>query len=163
MSGESKDGTMGGAPNDQAKEKIQTVEYAGDELFTVHTVSGHDLTVDFKSGRRSAPGPLELFIAGLATCTASDVVSILHKKREQITGYKVEIRTQRRPDHPRAFTRIELTHIIHGHHVSPEAVERAVELSTGKYCSAVATVRPTADVVTKYEIHESDRVPEGTP
>ena len=159
MSGESKEGTM----SEQAQEKIHTVEYAGDEFFTVNTASGQSLTVDFKSGRRAAPGPLELFITGLACCTASDVISILHKKREQVTGYKVKIGTQRREEHPRAFTRIELTHIVHGHHVSPEAVARAVELSTDKYCSAVATVRPTAEVVTRYEIHETNLAPEGAP
>jgi len=149
--------------NEEGKEKINTIQYAGDEFFTVNTASGHSLTVDFKSGRRAAPGPLELFIVGLGSCTAADVISILHKKREQVTDYRVEIRTQRREEHPRAFTRIEFTHIVHGHHVSPEAVARAVDLSTNKYCSAVATVRPTAEVVTKYEIYESVRVPETAP
>ena len=145
---------------DDTKEKINTIQYAGDEFFTATTASGHSLTVDFKAGRKAAPGPLELFLLGLAACTASDVVSVLQKKRQQITDYRLEIRTKRREEHPRAFTRIELAHIIHGHAVSPEAVAHAVDLSTNKYCSAVATVRPTAEVVTRYEIYESDRVPE---
>jgi putative redox protein len=148
---------------EEAKDKFHTVEYSGDEFLTVHTASGHSLSVDIKSGRRAAPGPLELFISGLASCTAADVISILLKKRQEVTSYRVEVRTQRRDDHPRAFTRIELKHIIHGHNVSPEAVARAVDLSVNKYCSAVATVRPNAEVVTQYEIYESDRAPELAP
>jgi len=105
-----------------------------------------------KGGRRAAPGPLELFITGLGSCTAADVISILQKKREQVTAYHVEIRTERREEHPRAFQRFNLKHVIRGRNVSAESVERAIALSTDKYCSAVATVRPTAEIVTTYEI-----------
>jgi putative redox protein len=135
------------------------IEYAGDEFLTVTTPSGHTQTVDVKSGRRAAAGPLELFIAGLGSCTAADVVSILHKKRQQVTGYRAEIRTTRRADHPRAFARIEIKHIVRGTQLSAEAVARAIELSTNKYCSAVATVRPTAEVVTSFEIVEEQPAP----
>ena len=130
------------------------VRYAGDEFFTASTPSGHELKIDVKSGRRAAPGPLELFIAGLASCTSADVISVLLKKRQQVSAYRVEVLTQRREEHPRAFTRIELKHIVHGKQISAEAVERAIDLSTNKYCSAVATVRPTAEVVTSFEIVE---------
>jgi len=132
------------------------IRYAGDEFLIATTPSGHALAIDVKAGRKSAPGPLELFIAGLGSCTASDVISILHKKRERVTAYCVEIRSERRDEHPRAFRRIELKHIIRGHNISAEAVERAVALSTDKYCSAVATVRATAEIVTTYEIQPAD-------
>jgi putative redox protein len=128
------------------------IQYASDDFFIATTPGGHALAIDVKSGRKSAPGPLELFVAGLGSCTAADVISILQKKREKVTDYRVEIRTIRREEHPRAFERIELKHILRGIHLSAEAVERAIELSTNKYCSAVATVRATADVVTSYEI-----------
>lgn len=128
------------------------IQYAGDEFFIATTASGHALAVDVKGGRRAAPGPLELFITGLGSCTAADVIAILQKKREQVTGYRIEIRTERREEHPRAFLRFELKHVIRGHNISAESVERAIELSTDKYCSAVATVRPTAQIVTSYEI-----------
>lgn len=130
------------------------VQYAGDEFLAITTPSGHQVKVDVKSGRRAAPGPLELFIAGLASCTAADVIAILHKKREPVTAYRVEVRTERREDHPRAFTKIELKHIVTGKGVAAESVRRAVELSTEKYCSAVATVRPTAEVTSRFEIVE---------
>ncbi|MEQ1946270.1 MAG: OsmC family protein [Bryobacteraceae bacterium] len=144
---------------DESQDKFHSVTWAGDEFLKVSTASGHELTVDVKSGRRAAAGPLELFISGLASCTAADVISILLKKREKVTGYKVEVRTQRREEHPKSFSRIVLTHIVEGHGISPEAVARAIDLSTNKYCSAVSTVRPTAEVVTEYRIVELDQVP----
>jgi putative redox protein len=134
------------------------IQYAGDEFFIATTPSGHAMTIDVKSGRKAAAGPLELFLTGLGSCTAADVISILHKKREQVTAYRVEIRSLRHDEHPRAFRRIELKHILHGVHLSAESVRRAIELSTEKYCSAVATVRATADVVTTFEIIEESEV-----
>jgi putative redox protein len=139
------------------------VRYTGDDFFEIATPSGHQVKVDVKSGRRAAPGPLELFISGLASCTAADVISILHKKRESVTGYHVEVRTQRRDEHPRSFVRIELKHIVRGNRVSAESVQRAIELSTDKYCSAVSTVRPTAEVVTSFEIIEEQAGEETAP
>ena len=138
-----------------------TIQYAGDEFFIATTPSGHAQAVDVKSGRRAAAGPLELFLVGVGGCTAADVISILHKKREKVTDYRVEIRSQRRDEHPRAFRRIEMKHILRGINLSADAVERAIELSTEKYCSAVATVRPTAEIVTSYEIQPDDGSPDG--
>ncbi len=128
------------------------IQYAGDDFFIATTPGGHALAIDVKAGRKAAPGPLELFITGLGSCTAADVISILQKKREQVTAYHVEIRTERREEHPRAFLRFDLKHVIRGRNISAESVKRAIALSTDKYCSAVATVRPTAQVVTTYEI-----------
>lgn len=128
------------------------IQYAGDEFFIATTPSGHAIAVDVKGGRRTAPGPLDLFITGLGSCTAADVISILQKKREQVTAYHVEIHTERREEHPRAFLRFDLKHVIRGRNISAESVERAIALSTDKYCSAVATVRATAQIVTTYEI-----------
>ncbi len=141
--------------SETSTERLTVVEDAGDEFLKVTFPSGNSQMVDVKSGRRAAAGPLELLIAGVASCTAADVIAILHKKREHVTGYHVEVRTTRRPEHPRAFTRIELKHIVRGTRVSPESVARAIDLSTNKYCSAIATVRPTAEVVTSFEIVEA--------
>ena len=139
-------------PSPSAVPNPTIIQYAADEFFIATTPSGRALAIDVKSGRHAAAGPLELFLVGLGRCTAADVISILHKKREKVTDYRVEIRSQRRDEHPRAFRRIELKHVLRGSNLSVEAVERAIELSTGKYCSAVATVRATAEVVTSYQI-----------
>jgi len=143
-------------------EPITTLQYAGDDFFITTTPSGHALTIDVKGGRKSAPGPLELLICGVGACTAADVIAILQKKREHVTEYRVEIRTERREEHPRSFRRIELKHIVKGRNVSPASVARAVELSTNKYCSAVATVRPTAEVVTSFVVEEEAAPAEGS-
>lgn len=136
------------------------IQYAGDDFFIAKTRSGCALTIDVQRGRHAAPGPLELFLTGIGSCTAADVISILHKKRQQVTGYRVELRTLRRDEHPRAFRRIELKHVVRGVHLSADAVKRAIVLSTEKYCSAIATVRATAEVVTSFEMEEE---PEGGP
>ena len=133
-------------------DKFTTVQYAGDDFFIATTPSEHSLTVDVKGDRRTAPGPLELFLTGLGCCSAADVISILHKKREAVTDYRVEIRSQRADEHPRPFRRIELKHVVRGVNISTESVERAIALSTEKYCGAIATVRATAEVVTSFEI-----------
>lgn len=130
------------------------IQYAGDDFFIATTPSGHAQAIDIKGGRRAAAGPLELFLTGLGGCTAADVISILHKKRERVTAYRVEIRSERREEHPRSFRRIELKHILRGHNISAEAVQQAIALSTEKYCSAISTVRPTAEIVTGFEIQE---------
>ena len=132
--------------------KATVIRHAGDEFFIATTPSGQAITVDVKGGRRAAPGPLELFVVGLGSCTAADVISILHKRRERVTDYRVEIRSERRDEHPRAFRRIELKHVVRGSNISAEGVAHAIELSTNKYCSAIATVRATAEVVTSFEI-----------
>lgn len=133
-----------------------TIQYAGDEFFIATTASGHAQAVDVKGGRKAAAGPLELFLMGVGSCTAADVISILLKKREKVTDYRLEIRSERREEHPRAFRRIELKHILRGMNLSAVSVKRAIDLSTEKYCSAVATVRPTAEIVTSYEILPDD-------
>ena len=134
-----------------------TIHYAGDEFFIGTTPSGHAQTIDSKGERKSAPSPLEMLLVSVAACTAVDVVSILQKKRQRVTDYKVEIQGERREEHPRAFTKFHIHHIVYGHDVSKQSVEQAIELSDTKYCSVAATVRPTAEIATSYEIIESEK------
>jgi putative redox protein len=130
------------------------VHSAGDELFVAITPSGHAQVLDTDHGRASAATPVELLLIALGACTAVDVVSILKKKRERVTDYRVEVRGTRREEHPRAFTRMEVRHIVRGRNVSEKAVASAVELSETKYCSVAATLRPAVEIVTSYEIIE---------
>jgi len=134
-----------------------TVQYAGDEFFIGTTPSGHAQTIDTKGDRKAAPSPLEMLLVSVAACTAADVVSILEKKRQIVTRYIVEITGTRRDDHPRAFTGLHVHHIVHGRSVSEKAVADAVELSDKKYCSVAATVRPTAEITTSFEIIEAEQ------
>ena len=133
-----------------------TVVYAGDELFIGTPPSGHALVMDTKSDRHSAPTPMDMLLVSVAGCTAVDVISILKKKRQAVSEYKVEITGDRREEHPKAFIRFHIHHIVHGHNVSEKAVADAIELSDTKYCSVAATVRPTAEIITSFEILETE-------
>ena len=135
-----------------AAEYKATVQYAGDDFFIGTPPSGHAQVMDSKGDRRAAPTPLEMLLVSVAACTAMDVQSILEKKRQDVTAYKVEITGTRAEDHPRKFTAFHVHHIVHGRDVSEKAVADAVELSDTKYCSVAATVRPTATITTSFEI-----------
>lgn len=128
------------------------VKFAGDEMFIGTSPSGHAQVIDTKGDRHAAPTPMEMLLVAVAACTAADVISILQKKRQDVTEYVVEISGERKEDHPRAFTRFDVNHIVHGRNVSEKAVADAIELSDTKYCSVAATVRPTAEIVTSFEI-----------
>ncbi|MDQ3820567.1 MAG: OsmC family protein [Acidobacteriota bacterium] len=139
-----------------SKETKATIYLAGDDLFVGVSPSGHAQVLDTDHERSSAATPVELLLIALGSCTAVDVISILRKKREQVTDYRVEVRGERRTDHPRAFTRMEVRHIVRGRKVSEKAVAQAIELSEIKYCSVAATLRPTVEIVSTYEILEED-------
>jgi putative redox protein len=129
-----------------------TVKWAGDDLFIGTPPSGHAVTIDSKGDRRSAYSPLEMLLVSVAACTAADVISILEKKRQDVTAYDVHISGTRVDEHPRKFTGFHVHHIVQGRNVSEQAVARAVELSDQKYCSVAATVRPTAEITTSFEV-----------
>lgn len=131
-----------------------TVKYAGDEFFIGTPPSGHAQVIDTKGDRRAAPTPVEMLLVAVAACTAADVISILHKKRQDVTDYNVEIEGTRAEDHPRKFIKFHINHIVHGRNVSEKALADAIELSQTKYCSVGATVTPTAEITTSYEIIE---------
>jgi putative redox protein len=133
-----------------------TIQHAGDNFFIGTSASGHAQVIDAKGERKSAASPLELLLISVGACTAVDVVSILEKKRQIVTDYKIEVTAERRDEYPRSFTKIYVHHIVYGRNVSAQAVERAIQLSDEKYCSVAATVRPTAEVVTSFEIIEAE-------
>lgn len=130
------------------------IHSAGDGFFIGTSASGNSITIDTKHDRHSAPTPLELVLIAVGSCTAVDVVDILRKKRQDVTDYKIEVTAERREEHPRALTKINVHHLVYGRNVSEQAVARAIELSDTKYCSVAATVRPAAEISTSFEIIE---------
>ena len=131
-----------------------TVRYGGDDLFIGIAPSGNAFAMDGNSERKSAPTPLEHLLVAVAGCTAFDVQPILKKKRQDVTEYRVEITGERREEMPRAFVKFHIKHVVCGRNISERAVADAIKLSNEKYCSVAATVRPTAEIVTSYEIVE---------
>ncbi len=135
-----------------------TVHFAGNDFFVGVTPSGHAQAIETNSERAGAATPMELLLIALGSCTAVDVISILKKKRQQVTDYRVEVTGARREQHPHSYTRLDVKHIVRGHSVSEQAVARAIELSDTKYCSVAATLRGGAEISSSYEIVEEDTV-----
>ena len=135
-------------------ENKTVVELKQADLFVGHTPSGHSLTLDTDRSRNSAPSPMELLLVALGSCSAVDVISILQKKRYVVNAYRVEVRGERRDEHPRSFKRMEVRHIITGRSISEESAAKAIQLSEDKYCSVAATLRPSAEIVSSFEIIE---------
>ena len=98
--------------------------------------------------------PMELIAIGLAGCTAMDVISILRKKKQDVTAFEVQVRAERSQEHPKVFTRLEIEYILRGNDLSREAVERAVQLSTDTYCPAQAMFKQIAPMDLKITITE---------
>jgi putative redox protein len=96
--------------------------------------------------------PMELILIGLAGCTGMDVVSILEKKRQQITGLEIKVHGDRANEAPRIFTDIVIEYVITGHQIDPAAAQRAVELSEEKYCSVGAMLKKAAKIQSRITI-----------
>jgi len=96
--------------------------------------------------------PLELVLVGLAGCTAMDVVSILEKKRQQVSAFEVKVHGDQAEEHPRRLTRFLVEYVVTGKEIDREAVARAVELSQTKYCSVTATLRNAGPIETKITV-----------
>ncbi|MDQ3666931.1 MAG: OsmC family protein [Acidobacteriota bacterium] len=131
------------------------VHFAGNDFFVAITPSKHALTLDTDHTRGAAPSPMELLLIALGSCTAVDVIGILKKKRVDVKDYRVEVRGERRDDHPRSFSMMEVHHIVTGRNISEKSVAQAIELSQAKYCSVAATLRPTAEIFSSFEIIEA--------
>lgn len=130
------------------------VRFVSDDLFLGITPSGHALALDTDSARSSAPSPVELLLVALGSCTATDVASILAKKRQHVTSYIIEVTGERRQEYPRKYTAMKVHHIFTGKAISATAVAHAIELSETKYCSVAATLQPTVDIKSTFEIIE---------
>ena len=112
--------------------------------------SRHALTIDSDRQRNTAPGPMELVLIGLCACTATDVVSILRKKREPFTGLRVRAQAERAKEPPTVYETIHLVYTVSGK-VTKKAVEDAVRLSKDKYCSVSAMLQKTARITSEIE------------
>ena len=140
-------------PTNNAK---ATIRFTGEDLFVGLTPSGHALPIETDATRNRAASPMELLLLALGGCSGVDVISILQKKRQHVTDYRIEVSGDRREDHPRAYTRMFVKHIVRGRRVSEKALADAIELSDRKYCSVAATLRDIPEIITSYEIIEDD-------
>ena len=136
---------------------IAQSEWKHDEVFEGKTESGNTIVFDGGGTHTHGPSPMEAVLMALCGCTSVDVVSILKKKRQPITGLRVSAVAERAETAPRVFTHIKLTYAVHGK-LSRKAVEDAVSLSKNKYCSVSLMLAKAAKV--EYEIVYPDGEPE---
>lgn len=133
--------------------------WKGGMAFTGVNDEGYLVPMDSSAkagGRDLGFRPLQLLAIGLAGCTGMDVISILQKKRQDVTGFQVNAEVERAAEHPKVFTKIILTYTVKGKNLDLQAVERAVELSETKYCGAQAMLGKTAEITHKIVLEEDD-------
>ena len=153
------------------KSLVASVELTNAMTFRASTASGHELVMDASpdvGGTESGARPMELLMAGLGGCTGMDVISILRKKRQEVTGYEVRVQGIRAESHPMIFEDITIEHIITGHHLQHEAVRRAIALSEARYCGAGAMLGRVAQLrhmycIVEVEMPETSDLPARVP
>lgn len=135
-----------------------TIKWSDGLQFVAEVGSGHAMVLDGApehGGRNTGPRPMELVLAGAASCTAIDVILMLKKARQRLTAFSVEADAVRASDDPKVFTAIKLSFNVTGKAIDRAAVERAVKLSKEKYCSATAMLGHTAEITSEIVISES--------
>lgn len=140
-----------------------TVKWVEGMAFDATTDSQHTIRLDAAAetgGQDQGPRPLEMLLVSLGGCTGMDVISILKKMRQDVTGYEVNLDGERATEHPKVFTSIVVEHVVRGRNLSEDAVRKAVELSAQKYCSVGAMLGKSAKLEHTYRIvEESDVLP----
>ncbi|OGA04352.1 MAG: peroxiredoxin [Betaproteobacteria bacterium RIFCSPLOWO2_02_FULL_64_12] len=134
------------------------VKWVDGMSFMAETESGHALVMDGApegGGRNIGPRPMETVLAGTGGCTAYDVMLILKRSRQQVTGCEVRLKAERAETDPKVFTRIHMHFIVRGKDLKRSLVENAIKLSHDKYCSASIMLGKTAEITHDYEIVES--------
>lgn len=132
-----------------------TVELLTGMAFRATSGSGHSITLDATpevGGVDAGPTPMELLLLALGGCTGMDVISILRKGRQEVTGYQVHLHGDRQDEHPRVYTHIVVEHIVRGRHLNVDAVKRAITLSATKYCPVGAMAGKTAHIEERFMV-----------
>jgi Predicted redox protein, regulator of disulfide bond formation len=136
-----------------------TVNWKQNMTFIGSADSGYSLQMDADAsvgGDDSGVRPMELLALGLAGCTAMDVISILRKKRQDVTQFNVRVDAQRSKEHPKVFTHMIITYIVTGRSVDEIAVLRSIELTVTKYCPAQFMFAQVVPIDLQYEIYEDE-------
>jgi putative redox protein len=128
-----------------------SVKWISEQQFLGISPSGHATPMDADSKSNKAPNPMEMLLLALGGCTASDMVTILEKKRQKLVSLVVECSGERSPDPPRVWTKIDVVFRLRGT-LDETAVQRALALTRDKYCSVAAMLNKTAAISWRYEI-----------
>ncbi len=135
------------------------VTWKGRLTFEAVSDSGFPVRLDTDEavgGNNNGIRPMELMAMSLAGCTAMDVISILEKKRQQVTGFEVHVQADRASEHPKVFTHAVIEYHVTGHQVDEAAVVRAIELSATRYCPAQGMLARVMPIELRYKIYEDE-------
>jgi putative redox protein len=135
-----------------------TITWINGRAFLGESGSGHSVVMDGApeaGGRNIGVRPMEMMLLGLGGCTAFDVVMILEKSREKVTGCTVELDADRASEDPKVFTAVRMIYTLTGKNLKPAVVERAINLSAEKYCSASKMFEKTATITHEWKIVEA--------
>jgi putative redox protein len=136
-------------------EAVVNLQDPGGMAFRALPPSGHEVVIDTDAGhggQSSGPEPLELLLVALAGCTGIDVMSIMRKKRQVVTDYRIRVAAEQRQEHPQIYTRSVVQHILSGPNLDPAAVARSVERSAYKYCPVSAMLGKACELTHQYRI-----------
>jgi len=125
--------------------------------FAAKTDSNHWVTMDGPEnfyGSNAGTRPKELLLVALGGCTGSDVIAILQKKRVPLQGFEINITAEQAEEHPQVFTSIHIEYVFYGSGLNNSDLERAIELSTTKYCSVSAMLKKSVDITHSYRVEE---------
>ena len=142
-----------------ANTKEARIVWQQDMVFKGDDGDGHTIILDAEPQHGGTIGgfsPMELLLMGLGGCTIMDVMSIMRKKKQDLTGLEIHVTGYRAGEHPKVYERIELEFVARGRNISEKALARSIELSETKYCSASAMLGKTAEIVTTYRIIEEE-------
>jgi putative redox protein len=131
------------------------ITWVNNRTFVAESGSGHAVVLDGApefGGRNIGIRPMEMLLMGLGSCTAFDVVMILEKGREKITGVEVALDGERASEDPKVFTKVKIIYTFKGEDLKPAAIERAIKLSAEKYCSASIMFEKTATIEHEWRI-----------
>ena len=131
------------------------ITWLNGRAFVAESGSGHAVVIDGapeNGGRNIGVRPMELMLMGLGGCTAFDVVMILEKSREKVTVCEVVLESERASEDPKVFTKVKMIYTLKGENLKPAAVERAIKLSSEKYCSASKMFEKTAIIEHEWHI-----------
>jgi len=134
------------------------VKLVGGMQFEGESASGHRLIMDAddaSGGQNKGFRPMELLLVGFGGCSGMDVISILRKKRQNVTGLETNVKGEQADSFPHIYEKVHIEYVVKGKDIQKEAVERAIELSLDKYCSVGATLGKTAAITHSYRIVEA--------
>jgi putative redox protein len=149
------------ANNCMARKNAVVVQIKGN-TYAAKADSNHWVIMDTHpraGGQGGGASPKELLLFALGGCTSSDIVSILRKKRLDVKHFEVHLRAVEREEHPKIFTEVHMEYLFYGDDLPESEIEKAIELSTKKYCGVSAMVQSTVTLTHSYRIEPADRMP----